>query len=213
MPTIPNYNIGNDDLNAMDDLLLIKRKMLNKMKIEETEVKFDSLKNVDSKLIISNYNEAEKLLRATIELFKTIDTRIDIPKLNVKGNPISSIVKETDITIIDINDTIDKIVTNFKVLYETIKELLPFSKFLSQKKFDIFYTLVGDFHNNINLFIETKLMDNAGNVLLRIMGNTRFTVPDLIANFNFLNYNFDKFYNLWKQFISNYKSEEKVEIK
>jgi hypothetical protein len=214
MPTIPNYIMGNDDLNAMDDLLLAKRKMLNKMKIEETEIKFDNLKNVDSKLIIANYNGAEKLLRSTIELFKIIDNRIDRPRMSAKkGTPISSIVKETDISMIEINDNIDKIITNFTILYDTIYNLLPFSKYISQKNFDTFYKLVGDFYEIFNYFRETKLMDTTGNILLRILGNTRFTADELLANFNFLNVNFEKFYNVWKRFIENYKSQQKVEIK
>lgn len=214
MPTIPNYIMGNDDLNAMDDLLLAKRKMLNKMKIEETEIKFDNLKNVDSKLIIANYNGAEKLLRSTIELFKIIDNRIDAPRFSAKkGAILSSIVKETDISMIEITDNLDKIITNFRILYDTIYNLLPFSRYISQKNFDTFYKLVGDFHEVYNYFRETKLMDVTGTILLRILGNTRFTARDLISSFNYLNIDFEKFYNVWKRFIENYKSQQKVEIK
>lgn len=208
MPTIPSYKLENDDLSAMDDLLLAKRKILNKMKIEDAEIKFDTLKNVDGKMILSNYDGTIKLLKSTINLFKQMDNRITVPPVAVG----SSIMNESDKMVVELFDIIDKIKENFKILYNTIYDLLPFTRYIDIKRFDNSFKLVGELYNLILRFTTDKIEDAAGPKI--VMTNAiKFTQNDFINKYSVISDVFLSYYNLWKQFINQYKAQEKVSVK
>lgn len=208
MPTIPSYKLENDDLSAMDDLLLAKRKILNKMKIEDAEIKFDTLKNVDGKMILSNYDGTIKLLKSTINLFKQMDNRITLPPIAVG----SSIMNESDKMVVELFDMIDKIKENFKILYNTIYDLLPFTRYIDIKRFDNSFKLVGELYNLILRFTTDKIEDAAGPKIV-MTNRTKFTQNDFINKYSVISDVFLSYYNLWKQFINQYKAQEKVSVK
>jgi hypothetical protein len=210
MPTIPNYKLDDDDLN---DLLLAKKKMLGKMKIEEKEIKYDGLKNIDTNLVISNFDSAEKLLRANVGLLKNIDNKISYPTLSAKGTRLSSLYKEIDITMVDIFDILDKFNYNLDLLKDTLTDLLPFTKFIDSKKFDKFYDIALSLHNNFYIFRNQKVEDPVHGELFEIVGNTRLKKEDFFDKFSISNDKFIKYTYIWEQFINQYKTQEKIPIK
>ncbi len=222
MPTIPNYKFEGDDLNAMDDLLLAKRKMLNKMSYEDKEIKFDKFKQADSKLVVSNFDGAVKLLKANLDLINQINNVIQYPsyyKVAVKaigakvGAPRSSLLKESESTIIEIYDKIDKMNDNYTVLYNTIYDIMPFSKYIDKKRFDTMYKLVGDVRNAFEALTFDKIQNRLGAVLMVISGRTRITSADFIEKYDTIEPTYSNFYNVWKQFIKQYNATEKIPIK
>jgi len=217
MPTIPNYKFEGDDLNAMDDLLLAKRKMLNKMTYEDKEIKFDKFKEADSKLVISNFDGAVKLLKANLELINQINNVVQYPsyvKTGKKaGAPRSSLLKESESTIVEIYDKIDKMNDNYTVLYNTIYDILPFSKYIDKKRFDTMYKLVGDVRNSFESLTFDKIQNRLGAVLMVISGNTRITAADFIERYDTIEPTYSNFYNVWKQFIKQYNATEKIPVK
>ena len=210
MPIIPNYILQNEDLSSMDDLLQAKRKMLNRMKIEETEIKFDGIKNVDSKLILSNFDGADKLVRANIGLLKSIDNKISIPEDSTKGARLSSVYKETDITLIEVFDTFDKFNYNLDLLTETLTELLPFTKYIDNKKFDKFYDVSNSLRENFIIFTNTKVVHPIYGQLFLIVGNTRLKGDDFMEKFSITDNKFRKYNYIWEQYINQYKSQQKI---
>lgn len=203
MPIIPNYILQNEDLSSMDDLLQAKRKMLNKMKIEETEIKYDGTKNVDSKLILSNFDGADKLIRANIALFKKIDNKIALPSTK------SSIIRDTEASIIEIFDIIDIINSNYKLLYNTIKDLLPFNNYIDNKRFINMYRMVGENVKVMEDLTFEKIQDRAGNIIFSIPGAKKFTAAMFIDRYDTIYPTFIEFYNIWKQFIKQYNYIDK----
>lgn len=213
MPTIPNYKLDNDDLNAMDYLLSVKNKMLNKMKIEDEEIKYDGLKNIDTSLITSNFDGAEKLLKSIDETYKQINNRLLIPapKTGAPGAPPSSVISNVNNNVIQIFDYLTKINDDTNLLYNTIYDLLPFTKYIDNKKMRKFTDNFRKIVNDISQLYNTKI-GTSFRPLLILTGST-FTANEVIERLEETKTNVSKLITLLKSFNRLYRSQEKIPIK
>lgn len=213
MPTIPNYKLDNDDLNAMDYLLSVKNKMLNKMKIEDEEIKYDGLKNIDTSLIKSNFDGAEKLLKSIDETFKQINNRLLIPqpKTGAPGAPPSSVVSNINNNVIQIFDYLTKINDDTDLLYNIVYDLLPFTKYIDNKKIKKIINDTKKIIDDIVQLYNTKI-GTLRAPLLVLTGST-FTVNEVVGRFGETKQNISKLTRLINDFNRLNRSQQKIPIK
>lgn len=213
MPTIPNYKLDNDDLNAMDYLLSVKNKMLNKMKIEDEEIKYDGLKNIDTSLIKSNFDGTEKLLKSIDETFKQINNRllIPIPRTGLKGAPPSSVVSNINNNVIQIFDYLTKINDDTNLLYNTVYDLLPFTKYIDNKKIKKFINDTKKIIDDIVQLYNTKIGTSFAPRLI-LTGST-FTANEVVGRFGETKQNISKLTRLINDFNLLNRSQQKIPIK
>lgn len=222
MPVIANYAMSLEDMVSMDGLLDAKKRIIKDMKSDKTIDDADkylmetSYKvNIDPSKADDLMKDTIKLFKSNIDIFKQLNNRILLPRISTgAGAPPSSIVKESDATVVDIFDKVDILKKNINSIIDNTKLLLPLTSFISNKEFEKAYNIVGDYNNIQRDFYFKKIVDEDGNRLINVSGRTTYNAEDVVNKID--DYITDYtliFYKLWRNFIQLYNRTHKSNFK
>lgn len=222
MPVIANYAMSLDDMVSMDNLLDAKKRIIRDMKSDKT------IDDADKYLMETSYKveidptktdelmkNITKLLKSNIDIFKQLNNRILFPRASTgAGARPSSIVRESDATVVDIFDKIDILKNNINTITDNTKLLLPLTSFISNRDFEKAYNTVGEYNEIQRDFYFKKIVDETGNRLLSVSGRTTYSADDVVNKID--DYITDYtlvFYKLWRYFIQLYNRTHKSNFK
>lgn len=222
MPVIANYAMSLDDMVSMDNLLDAKKRIIRDMKSDKT------IDDADKYLMETSYKveidptktdelmkNITKLLKSNIDIFKQLNNRILFPRASTgAGARPSSIVRESDATVVDIFDKIDILKNNINTITDNTKLLLPLTSFISNRDFEKAYKTVGEYNEIQRDFYFKKIVDETGNRLLSVSGRTTYSADDVVNKID--DYITDYtlvFYKLWRYFIQLYNRTHKSNFK